>query len=257
MRSPPWTRDQARRRSYAGPTPAYGTDQLWMKARGPLVTPEATRGKSRFPEVSAETTMTNETRTRTGKDGQDLEWLVAFTERLVLPPGVEVKTSQRLYEDGVQMAEFDIEVRGKVGSIGFAWLIECRDRPSGGPAPAAWIQQLIGRRHLFPFKKVTAVSTTGFAPGAIKQAQESGIELREVKELSEETVLPWLNTRYLEVRKRECELAHAELHADNSTPDDRMSELATLLSRKSIKEVVLRSTRSNERAGRCLWCCRG
>src|SRR5712691_3000047 len=122
-----------------------------------------------------------------GADGRQLEGLVAFVEQTLLPQGFEVKTNERIYNDeGVQIAEFDIEVRGKVGSTEIAWLIECRDRPGQGPAPGSWIEQLVGRRTRFGFNKVTAVSTTGFAAGAIEFAQSEGIELREVRTLGPE-----------------------------------------------------------------------
>jgi hypothetical protein len=64
-------------------------------------------------------------------DGKQLEGLVSFVEKTLLPQGFNVKTNERVYNDeGIQIAEFDIEARGKVGSTDFAWLIECRDRPS-------------------------------------------------------------------------------------------------------------------------------
>jgi len=69
-------------------------------------------------------------------DGKQLEALVAFVEEALVPPGFEVKANSRVFNDeGVQIAEFDIEIRGKVGSTTIAWLIECRDRPGQGAAP--------------------------------------------------------------------------------------------------------------------------
>lgn len=131
-------------------------------------------------------------------DGKQLEGLVSFVETTLLPQGFDVKTNERIYNDeGIQVAEFDIEIRGKVGSTSIAWLIECRDRPGQGPAPGSWIEQLVGRRIRFGFNKVTAVSTTGFAQGAIEFAQEQGIELREVKSLVAEEFADWLVIRYL------------------------------------------------------------
>src|SRR2546430_11897142 len=116
--------------------------------------------------------------------GRDLEDLVALIEKLHLPPDLEVTTNEHIYDEhGIQIAEFDIQVKGKVGTTDIAWLIECRDRPSEGPAPGSWIEQLIGRRDRFVFNKVTAVSTTGFAGGALKLARDKGIELREVRSL--------------------------------------------------------------------------
>jgi len=126
-------------------------------------------------------------------DGKQLEGLVAFVERTLLPQGFEVKTNERVYNDeGIQIAELDIEIRGKVGSTDISWLIECRDRPGDGRAPGAWIEQLVGRRTRFGFNKVTAVSTTGFAPGAIEFASSQGIELREVRALAPSAFEDWL-----------------------------------------------------------------
>ncbi len=82
--------------------------------------------------------------------GKQLEGLVAFVEKTLLPQGFDVKTNERIYnEDGIQIAEFDIEVRGKIGSTNIAWLVECRDRPGQGSAPGSWIEQLLGRRIRF------------------------------------------------------------------------------------------------------------
>jgi hypothetical protein len=59
-------------------------------------------------------------------DGKYLEALVAYGERTLLPEGFTVATNERIFNDeGVQIAEFDIEIRGKVGSTAIVWLIEC------------------------------------------------------------------------------------------------------------------------------------
>jgi len=114
-------------------------------------------------------------------DGTGLEKLVAAIEERFLPAGMTVDLRVRQRDnDGRQVAEFDIVVSGKVGTSSFSWLIECRDRPSEGPAPAAWIEQLVGRRSRFLFNTVTAVSTTGFSPAAIDYAKSARIDLREV-----------------------------------------------------------------------------
>jgi hypothetical protein len=65
------------------------------------------------------------------------------------------------------------------------WLIECRDRPSQGPAPGSWLEQLAGRKRRFKFDKVIAVSTTGFAPGAWQFAESEGISLRSVQRIAD------------------------------------------------------------------------
>ncbi len=113
--------------------------------------------------------------------GQQLEQLVARIERQLLPSGFTVRTNVlKRDENGIQVAEFDVVISGTVDSPACSYLFECRDRPSKGPAPASWIEQLYGRKKRFRFDRVTAVSTTGFAKPAIAFARSSGILLRSV-----------------------------------------------------------------------------
>jgi hypothetical protein len=120
------------------------------------------------------------------RSGKQLENLVQEIERLLLPEGFNVDLNQRIFnDDGVQIAEFDIVITGRLGSTSINWLIECRDRPSDGPAPASWIEQLVGRRGRFKFDKVIAVSTTGFVKGAQEFAAQEGIILRTVRRITD------------------------------------------------------------------------
>jgi hypothetical protein len=154
-------------------------------------------------------------------DGKQLESLVAFVEEKLLPLGFDVKLNERVFNDeGSQVAEFDIEIRGKVGTTTIAWLIECRDRPGHGAAPGAWIEQLVGRRTRFGFNKVTAVSTTGFAAGATAFARGQGIELREVRSLDPSEFADWLHITALRQVNRVTDLKHANifLHPDEADP---------------------------------------
>src|SRR5262249_54789512 len=134
--------------------------------------------------------------------GQELEELVAFVESTFGSKGLEVKTNQKLFdEDGIQLAELDVEVRGKLGTTDISLLIECRNRPSHGPAPVSWIEQIRGRRDRLNFNKATAVSTTGFSEAARRAAKVSGIELREVRSISKET-FSWLGVDHMTWRQR-------------------------------------------------------
>lgn len=145
-------------------------------------------------------------------DGKQLEALVSFVEKTLIPPGFEVKQNSRIFNDeGIQIAEFDIEIRGKVGSTSIAWLIECRDRPGQGAAPGSWIEQLVGRRDRFGFNKITAVSTTGFTVGAIDYAKRSGIELREVQNLEPANFESWLQISEMSQITKISDLTHANI----------------------------------------------
>jgi hypothetical protein len=119
-------------------------------------------------------------------NGHELERLVADLESLLLGTGFTVAPNDCVFDgDGNQIAEFDITIEGRVGSTRFRWLVECRDRPSEGAAPASWIQQLAGRREQFDFDKIVAVSTTGFSPAAAGAAKKLNITLRTVTSVAQ------------------------------------------------------------------------
>lgn len=162
-------------------------------------------------------------------DGHQLEELVAFVEQSLVPKGITVALNRTEYNAaGTAIAEFDIEVTGKVGSGEIRWLIECRDRPSEGAAPSSWIEQLVGRRDRFGFNKVTAVSATGFSPGAREYASEAGIELREVKSIASNE-FAWLALEYMTQRERLHNLQNASLTFARDQPAEIAAELAVIL----------------------------
>lgn len=180
-------------------------------------------------------------------DGKSLEALVAFVEQTLLPSGFDIKTNKLVRDgDGNLIAEFDVQIRGKVGSTEIAWLIECRDRPSDGPQPGAWIEQLVGRRDRFLFNKVTAVSTTGFAVGARNYAKEAGIELREVKSLSPEEFSSWMQLGALNYVHRRTTLdgVHFGLSPDES--EERQGAFAQAIAGDA-KELRLVKSATGER----------
>jgi hypothetical protein len=182
-------------------------------------------------------------------DGKQLEALVAFVERELLPPGFSVKSNERVFNDeGVQIAEFDIEVNGKVGSTTISWLIECRDRPGHGSAPGAWIEQLVGRRMRFGFNKVTAVSTTGFAAGAVDFAKQQGIELREVASLDPSEFKDWLHITEMRQIRRVTDLKHATICLSPTENDDLKKAAMDVIAGAAGNDEILVSSFSGARA---------
>ena len=180
-------------------------------------------------------------------DGSQLEGLVAFVEGVLLPQGFEVKTNRRVYNDeGVQIAEFDIEIRGRLGTTDIAWLIECRDRPGSGPAPGSWIEQLVGRRVRFGFNKVTAVSTTGFAAGAEDFANREGIELRHVESLSAEDFSSWLAIKHFCQREQRANLEKGVLFFEEGISAKLLEKAKAILNSSDGNKKILRSVASNQ-----------
>ena len=182
-------------------------------------------------------------------DGKQLETLVAFVERELLPPGFSVKSNERVFNDeGAQIAEFDIEVNGKVGSTTISWLIECRDRPGYGAAPGSWIEQLVGRRMRFGFNKVTAVSTTGFAAGAVDFAKQQGVELREVASLNPTEFKDWLHITEMRQVRRVTDLKHATIFLSPTETDDLKRAALDIIAGAAGNDDILVSSSSGARA---------
>lgn len=179
-------------------------------------------------------------------DGKQLEALVAFVEERMLPEGYDVKTNQRIYnDDGVQVAEFDVEIMGKLGTTDISWLIECRDRPGSGPAPGSWIEQLVGRRSRFGFNKVTAVSTTGFAEGAQEFARQQGIELRVVEALTPDA-FSWLQPGHMSFVERRTNLESAKILVNEGTPEELRAALQRVVVSADGSAKILRSIRTGD-----------
>lgn len=180
-------------------------------------------------------------------DGKRLEALVSFVEQTLVPAGFNVTTNDRVFNDeGTQIAEFDVLVQGKIGTSEFRWLIECRDRPASGAAPVAWIERLVGRRTRFNLSKVTAVSTTGFAAGAVEFAQTQAIELREVQALTPEHFADWLEVRYITNVVRHTTLTGAYFVLDPATPREKHDAFAAILPDVTGNSAILRSSSTAE-----------
>jgi len=155
--------------------------------------------------------------------------LVAFVEERLVGQGFSVKRGEKVFDkDGTQAAEFDVVVEGKVGSTEIRWLIECRDRPSSGSADGQWIDSLYGRRERFGFNKVTAVSTSGFAPSAFAAADRYGIELRTVESLTPDAFKDWLPMMHITNLSNNVELTGVNIELDNKDPEVQKAVLEAL-----------------------------
>ena len=126
-------------------------------------------------------------------DGKGLEAFVRSVEEVLAGTTMKLIQNRRVYsDDGIQLAELDLEIEGVINGRQFRSLIECRDRPSQGKAPASWIQQMAGRRLQFGFDNVIAVSSMGFSDAAVKAANIMDVELRQISVLSPVQSLNWI-----------------------------------------------------------------
>lgn len=179
--------------------------------------------------------------------GKILEAFIGQVEQILLPHDITISANEKVFNDeGIQIAEFDIEIEGKVGSTHLKWLIECRDRPAQGSAPGSWIEQLVGRRDRFNFNKVIAVSTTGFASGAITYAKEAGIEIRTVTESNLDQIKDWFLIETMSLLVKGGKLDNAKLIIDQEESVEIKKDLKEKLQTHGITEPILISTKTNE-----------
>jgi hypothetical protein len=180
-------------------------------------------------------------------DGKDLEELIAFVERALVPEGGTVETRKRVFmESGVQEVEFDVTVRGKLGSADMSLLLECRDRPSQGAAPAAWIRELHGKRQQYRLHKVIAVSTTGFSEPAVKAASDLDVELRTVKRLDIDAFRGWLLMTHFVVGRREAHLSKAKMLVSQHEPPNVQDAVREVLRNATGESKILKAIKSGE-----------
>jgi hypothetical protein len=164
------------------------------------------------------------------RDGRALETFVKQIEEEAAAPGTTVEPRVKAYsEDGKQIAEFDIVVTGKFGTGDIKWLLECRDRPSEGAAPNSWIEQLIGRKLAHHFDRVTAVSTTGFAPGCAELATRYRIELRSVNKVDPSEFADWFQVELMECFNRVADLKHCGVEFAEEQSEAQKMEIEALL----------------------------
>ena len=178
--------------------------------------------------------------------GKELEQLVKVVEEIFLPKGFEVTLRDKVFnDDGIQVAELDVLIKGRL-STSFTWLIECRDRPSEGAAPASWIEQLVGRRERFQLDKVIAVSTTGFSPGASEYAEKAGIETRTIGNITKEEISSWLLAEGMQFDHRRGELIHVEVIL-SETSEEQFKQIEKKLNDLGMNAPILTHTGTGEK----------
>lgn len=152
-------------------------------------------------------------------DGRNLEALMGEIEKITNREDCKIEIDKKKYDkEGKQLAEFDIILSFLDDGKKVEWLYECRDRKktnNGG-----WIEQLIGRKSLNNFKKVTAVSTATFSPAAIHNARKGDIELRIVEHLPYPDQTIWRNNTKLITYEKTGSLLYLEFFLYPDTSDE-------------------------------------
>lgn len=125
-----------------------------------------------------------------GPKWREFEVLVARIEEWLGPKGAKVKSPDKLRDRITgQMREVDASIRFQVGSAPILVTVECRDRKK--TEDVRWIEEIAGKRDSVGAARTIAVSSSGFSQPARIKAEQLGIEVREINDISAETAAQW------------------------------------------------------------------
>jgi hypothetical protein len=127
---------------------------------------------------------------------KQFERLVARIEATLAPKGAVVRSPDRIPDliTG-SLREVDGSIRLNVGSASILITLESRRR--GAVQDDTWIEQLATKKEKIGAAKTIAVSSSGFSEPAKITARTKGIELRNLREITDEEILGWLPSSVL------------------------------------------------------------
>src|SRR5262245_45905855 len=128
-----------------------------------------------------------------GEEWREFERLVARIERDLAPRGAVVRSPDRICDLVTgSFREVDASIRFMVGSAPILITIECRHRAA--VQDDTWIEQLAAKKEKLGAARTIAVSSSGFSEPARITAQLKGIDLRNLREITDEEIVSWLRS---------------------------------------------------------------
>jgi hypothetical protein len=127
------------------------------------------------------------------KDWREFERLVARIEAVLAPRGAVVRSPDRLPDllTG-SLREVDASIRFTVGSAEILITVECRRRDA--VQDDTWIEQLATKKEKLGAARTIAVSASGFSAPASVTARLKGIDLRNLRAITDEKIVGWLRS---------------------------------------------------------------
>lgn len=124
------------------------------------------------------------------KDWREFELMVAEIEKIAAPRDAVVKSPDQIRDMTTgKTREVDASIRYRIGTADVLITIECRKRSRR--ADVTWIEQLAAKRLKIGAAKTIAVSSNGFSKSAKQTAEQSGIELRTLSEITTADLESW------------------------------------------------------------------
>jgi hypothetical protein len=126
-------------------------------------------------------------------DWREFEKLTARIEAALAPRGAVVRSPDKVTDLVTgSLREVDASIRLTVGTVPILITVECRRRNS--VQDDTWIEQLATKREKVGAARTIAVSTLGFSEPATKTAHLKGIELRKLREITDNEIVGWLRS---------------------------------------------------------------
>ena len=136
---------------------------------------------------------------------------------MLSPEGATVRSPDRIRDKVTgQLREVDASIRYQVGSAAILITIECRRRDA--VQDDTWLEQLAKKREKIGAAVTIAVSASGFSSSAARTAEQSGIELRTLKEVTDEEIASWANSLRVEAEVIEWSFVTIEVCFDTDEP---------------------------------------
>ena len=127
------------------------------------------------------------------QDWRQFERLVARIERALAPRGAVVRSPDRIPDLVTRkLREVDASIRFTVGSAPILITIECRRRTA--VQDDTWIEQLATKKEKLGAARTIAVSVSGFSEPAKLTARLKGIDLRKLRQVTDEEIVSWMRS---------------------------------------------------------------
>lgn len=151
------------------------------------------------------------------EDWREFERLVARIERDLSPQGAVVRSPDKVRDllTG-SFRQVDASIRFRVGSSPILITVECRRR--GAVQDDTWIEQLATKKEKVGAAKTIAVFSSGFSEPAKITAKLKGIDLRNLREITDEEIVAWLRSVVFERRGLHLKILGIYIELDQEGP---------------------------------------
>lgn len=144
------------------------------------------------------------------RQGREFEKLVARIEEKLCPLGVKVTSPDRIPDRVTgNLREVDASIRYQIGSAPILITIECRDR--NAPQDITWLEQIKSKKDSIGANQTIAVAKEGFSKGAELYANQHGIILRQLEEISDGFILNCVKGLKVFTRDIRCQMRNYKI----------------------------------------------